>query len=85
MSCRSSKRWVRRPSGALTWLVPWLQKMSREEVAALYAKLAARIDDGTIRVPVEATFPMEAIRDAVAHANAYQRRGKVLVMPNGPV
>ncbi len=67
------------------WLVPWLQKMSREDVTALYAKLAGQIADGTIQVPVEATFPMEGIKEAIAHANAYQRRGKVLVMPNGPV
>ncbi len=67
------------------WLVPWLQKLSREEVTALYAKLAGQIADGTIRVPVEATFPIESIKQAVAHANAYGRAGKVLVTPNGPL
>jgi NADPH:quinone reductase-like Zn-dependent oxidoreductase len=67
------------------WLVPWLQKMSRQEIVAMYTKLASRIADGTIRVPIEATFPLESIKQAVAHANAYQRRGKVLVTPNGPM
>lgn len=67
------------------WLVPWLQKLPRDEVRALYAGLAGRIAEGTIRVPVEATFPIEAIRDAVAAANAYRRGGKVLVTPNGLV
>lgn len=67
------------------WLVPWLQKLPREEIVALYAKLAAQIADGTIRVPVEATFAIDAIREAVAFAQAYRRTGKVLVTPNGPV
>jgi len=67
------------------WLVPWLQKLSREEVAALYDGLARRMADGTLRVAVEKTFPLEEIKDAVTLANAYRRGGKVLVTPNGPV
>lgn len=67
------------------WLTPWLQKLSRHEVAALYAGLAGRIADGTLRVNVEATFPIEQIKQAVAHSNAYRRTGKVLVTPNGPI
>ena len=67
------------------WLTPWLQKLSRQEVMALYAGLAGRIADGILRVNVEATFPIEQIKQAVAHSNAYRRSGKVLVTPNGPV
>ena len=67
------------------WLVPWLQKLSRQEVAALYAGLARRMADGTLRIPVEKTFGLEEIKEAVALANAYRRGGKVLVTPNGPI
>ena len=67
------------------WLVPWLQKLSRQEVEALYAGLARRMAEGTLRIPVEKTFPIEEIKQAVALANAYRRGGKVLVAPNGPV
>ena len=67
------------------WLVPWLQKLSRQEVEALYAGLARRMAEGTLRIPVEKTFPIEEIKQAVALANAYRRGGKVLVTPNGPV
>ena len=67
------------------WLVPWLQKLSRQEVEALYAGLARRMAEGTLRIPVEKTFPIEEIKEAVALANAYRRGGKVLVTPNGPV
>jgi NADPH:quinone reductase-like Zn-dependent oxidoreductase len=67
------------------WLVPWLQKLSRQEVAALYDGLARRMAAGTLRIAVEKTFPLEEIKQAVALANAYRRGGKVLVTPNGPV
>src|SRR5262249_50060123 len=67
------------------WLVPWLQKLPPQEVRALYADLAGRIVDGTIRMPVQATFPIEAIKDATALAGGYRRTGKVLVTPNGPI
>jgi NADPH:quinone reductase-like Zn-dependent oxidoreductase len=67
------------------WLVPWLQKLSRQEIVALYGGLAAKIADGTLRVNVAATFPMERIQQAVAVANGYRRSGKILVTPNGPV
>ncbi len=67
------------------WLLPWLQKLSREEVVSLYGGLAKRIAGGSLRVPVEATFTIEDIKKAVALANGYRRGGKVLVTPNGPV
>jgi NADPH:quinone reductase-like Zn-dependent oxidoreductase len=67
------------------WLVPWLQKLSRQEVVALYAGLAGRMAEGTLRIPVEKTFRLEEIKQAVALANAYRRGGKVLVTPNGPI
>ena len=67
------------------WLVTWLQKFSREEVVALYGGLAKRIADGSLRVPVAATFRIEDIKKAVALANGYSRAGKVLVTPNGPI
>ena len=67
------------------WLVPWLQKLSRQEVAALYAGLARRMAEGTLRINVEKTFPLEEIKQAVALSYAYRRAGKVLVTPNGAV
>jgi NADPH:quinone reductase-like Zn-dependent oxidoreductase len=67
------------------WLVPWLQKLSRPEVAALYDGLARQMAAGTLRVAVEKTFPLEEIKQAVALAGAYRRGGKVLVTPNGAI
>jgi mitochondrial enoyl-[acyl-carrier protein] reductase / trans-2-enoyl-CoA reductase len=44
-----------------------------------------RIADGTLRVEVEATYPIEEIKAALAHAERAGRSGKILVLPNGPV
>jgi trans-2-enoyl-CoA reductase len=67
------------------WLMPYLRDTARADVVALYAKLTGRIADGSLRVPVQATFPIEEIKPALALANAYHRTGKVLVTPNGKV
>jgi len=67
------------------WLAPTLQRMPPAELRAMYAMLARRLGDGSLHVPVEATYPIEAIAEAVARANAYRRAGKVLVIPNAPL
>ena len=67
------------------WLVPWLQKMPRPDIATLYGGLAKHVADGALNVPIQATFPIEEIKQALALANGYRRAGKVLVTPNGPL
>ena len=56
-----------------------------DEIAALYADLAARVASGALRVEVEATYAIEDIGAALAHAAREGRDGKILVTPNGPV
>lgn len=67
------------------WLVPALQRMALAEIRSMYELLAGHIADGSLHVPVEATYPIEEIARAVAQANAYRRTGKVLVTPNEPL
>ena len=67
------------------WLQKALTSMQRQELEALYADLAGRVASGTLRVEVEATYPIEEIKAALAHAGREGRRGKILVTPNGPV
>jgi NADPH:quinone reductase-like Zn-dependent oxidoreductase len=67
------------------WLVKVLGGTPRAEVAALYDELAARIAEGSLKVEVEATYPIEDIQQALAHAGREGRGGKILVTPNGPV
>jgi trans-2-enoyl-CoA reductase len=60
-----------------------LARRTRAQVRELYADLAAKVRDGILRAPVEATYPIEEIKEALVHAQQRGRHGKVLVLPNG--
>jgi NADPH:quinone reductase-like Zn-dependent oxidoreductase len=60
-----------------------LAKRTPEAVRALYADLAAKLRDGILKAPIDATYPIEDIKGALAHAQRGGRNGKVLVLPNG--
>ena len=62
-----------------------LAKRSTAAVRALYTDLAAKLHDGTLRTPVDATYAIEEIKGALTHAQRGGRNGKVLVLPNGPL
>jgi NADPH:quinone reductase-like Zn-dependent oxidoreductase len=67
------------------WLQKNLTSMPRAGLEALYADLAARVADGRLRVEVEASYPIEEIQAALAHAGREGRGGKILVTANGPL
>ncbi|MGH7100568.1 MAG: zinc-binding dehydrogenase, partial [Stellaceae bacterium] len=60
-----------------------LDRRTKAQVRALYADLAQKVRDGILRAPVEATYPIEEITQALIHAQRRGRHGKVLVLPNG--
>jgi mitochondrial enoyl-[acyl-carrier protein] reductase / trans-2-enoyl-CoA reductase len=62
-----------------------LAKRSTAQVRALYADLGAKLRDGALKAPVEAFYPIDDIKQALAHAQRGGRNGKVLVLPNGPL
>jgi NADPH:quinone reductase-like Zn-dependent oxidoreductase len=62
-----------------------LAKRSPAAVRALYTDLASKLRDGVLKAPVDATYPIEKIKEALAHAQRGGRHGKVLVLPNGPL
>jgi len=64
------------------WLAKLMRGMKFDEIQAMYGKLAARLLDGTIHVAVEASYPLEKISDAMAHAKREARGGKVQLRPN---
>ena len=66
------------------WLGPALARRTNDEVIALYAELAEAIASGELATDIEATYPIEAIKDAAAHAKRGGRSGKVLVTPHTP-
>jgi NADPH:quinone reductase-like Zn-dependent oxidoreductase len=60
-----------------------LARRTRVQVRELYADLAAKVRDGLLRAPVEATYGIDDIKAALVHAQRRARHGKVLVLPNG--
>jgi NADPH:quinone reductase-like Zn-dependent oxidoreductase len=60
------------------WLKHWLDATPRAQIAERYGRLATLIAEGALRAPVEATYPLEQYRDALAHAAQAGRTGKVL-------
>lgn len=64
------------------WLAKWFASTPLEQQHALYRRLGTAIADGTLRVEVEQVYPLERIRDALAHAARPGRGGKVLLAPN---
>ena len=62
--------------------------MARRDAAAIraiYAELGGDIAAGRLHAPVDRIYPIEQIKDAVAHAQQGGRNGKILVSPNGAV
>jgi NADPH:quinone reductase-like Zn-dependent oxidoreductase len=62
-----------------------LDKRTKAQVRELYADLAAKIRDGMLKAPIDAFYPIEEIKPALARAQQGGRNGKVLVLPNGPL
>jgi len=65
------------------WLAKLMRGMRFDEIQAMYDRLGARLLDGTIHVPIEASYPLEKITDAMVHAKREGRGGKVQLRPNG--
>jgi trans-2-enoyl-CoA reductase len=64
------------------WLAKLMRTMTFEEIQSMYGTLAARLVDGTIHVAVEASYPLERVAEAMAHAKRESRGGKVQLRPN---
>ena len=64
------------------WLATQLRNMARNQIDTLYQELTEDISQGVLSVPIEATYGIEDIKDALAHAGRENRSGKVLVLPN---
>ena len=58
---------------------------SAEKIRAIYADLAEQVMTGKLHAPVDTVYPIENIREALAHADKGGRNGKILVSPNGAI
>jgi NADPH:quinone reductase-like Zn-dependent oxidoreductase len=63
----------------------FLAKRSPQKIREIYADLAGQIMAGKLSEPVDTVYPIDKIKDALAHADKGGRNGKILVCPNGAV
>jgi NADPH:quinone reductase-like Zn-dependent oxidoreductase len=62
-----------------------LAKRTPAQVRTIYADLAAKLRDGALQAPIDASYPIEEIKAALIRAQQGGRNGKILVLPNGPL
>ncbi|MDH3452893.1 MAG: zinc-dependent alcohol dehydrogenase family protein [Gammaproteobacteria bacterium] len=67
------------------WLVKRLFQRPRETIEATYAEIAVLFKEGVLIAPVEATYTLAQLEDALRHAEQGNRDGKIVLTPNGPV
>lgn len=65
------------------WVTRWLRDgATPEQRRTVYEELGGYVLDGRLSATVEATYPLEKIKDAVAHAMQPGRSGKIVITPN---
>ena len=64
------------------WLMRVMQSLPRERIEALYTEMAGYFIDGTLEVPVEASYGLSDAKAALAHAWKAGRDGKVILTPS---
>ncbi|MDM4765911.1 zinc-dependent alcohol dehydrogenase family protein [Pelomonas sp. SE-A7] len=64
------------------WLARWYRVTPQAQQAALLGELAGLIAAGKLSAPVQATYDVAQIKEAVAAAASGERQGKILVVPN---
>ncbi|GAB4250490.1 MAG: zinc-binding dehydrogenase [Candidatus Methylacidiphilales bacterium] len=64
------------------WLTAWARSAGRETVAGALKQIEPLALSGNLQMPVAATYPLEDLKQAVAHAEQEARGGKVLLRLN---
>lgn len=64
------------------YILNWVENTPRETQIRVYGELADLAAEGVIGSEVEATYPLEQYREALAHAAREGRTGKILFLPN---
>lgn len=63
------------------WLARWFRTTPMTQQRALLGELAGLIAVGRLRTPIQATYDVSQIKQAVAAAAAGERQGKILITP----
>ena len=67
------------------WLVKSLFSGSRDRIIDIYNEVAQLLISRVLYSPVEATYTLDQVAEALAHAVQEGRDGKIVFTPNGPV
>ena len=62
-----------------------LAKRNAQKIREIYADLGGQVMAGRLAAPVDTVYPIDKIREALAHADKGGRNGKILVSPNGAI
>jgi len=62
-----------------------LAKRDRSGIQSIYDTLMRQVLTGQLSAPVDTIYPIEAIREALIHAQRPGHNGKILVAPNGMI
>jgi len=61
------------------WLFDWYRTTTPEKMRDLHGFLDRKLAEGVLHTEVDATYPLEEIKDALAHAAQGGRNGKILL------
>lgn len=64
------------------FVINWVRDAPRKEIEETYAELGRLVEEGVLGAAIEATYPIERYREALAHAQRGERTGKVLFVPD---
>jgi mitochondrial enoyl-[acyl-carrier protein] reductase / trans-2-enoyl-CoA reductase len=62
-----------------------LAKRDYSGIQSIYDTLMRQVMTGQLSAPVDTIYPIEAIREALIHAQRPAHNGKILVAPNGMI
>ncbi|MGJ5618041.1 zinc-dependent alcohol dehydrogenase family protein [Sulfitobacter sp. MF3-043] len=65
------------------WLVNWFERSGSAARMAVYGALTKAIASGTLFAPVDRHFSLDQIAEAAKYSWAGERKGKVILTPNG--
>ena len=63
------------------WLTDWMRRVAPETRQRVAQEVITLLATGQVQLPIEATYNLDQIAEAVTHADAHGRWGKILVKP----
>ena len=61
------------------WVTKWMDSLTTGELQEILDRLANLMCSGDLRIPVDRTYPLDQIEDALAHAQQGSRSGKIML------